>query len=596
MRFQNIFLALLIGWLVLIPVVHGEEARKPNVVLFLIDDLNHFGVGAYGAVSVKSLQGFFDDTPIHTTNIDRLAREGVRCDQAYVYPLCENTRVALMTGMHNGRNFMAPKALHESQITFGDVFQRAGYATGIFGKWKQTRGTPDAPADTYIFRFGWDEFLCFDVTNTARGWNRHIDPTLFRNGEEIVYTDLSPVDPETGRRWYGPDLVNRAALDFIDRHKDEPFFLYYPMLLVHDEHTPTPDSQPPSVYDEFDTRTKTEFGHLKGDDRRYFPDMIAYTDKMIGKVIDKLDELGLRENTLVIVLGDNGAKACFSFTLADGTERRGGKGHNRDRGEHVPLVFSWPGTIPASPDSDIRSYAGLFDVTDIYPTLLDACGIAVPNADKIDGISAWPQLLDRTDQPHREAIYRWYNANRPITDLEKKVEFAFTADFKRYAPHGPFKDGRFFDLRDDLDETAGGQVLKIGWDNYYYAGLDIHHLTPEQQEAYDMLGKVLERHSYIPVERLGIAGAFDSLKVGQTVELACKVVPANATRNNVIWESSDPSVVSIDKFGQATAHKPGRVTIRVFSWDDAYPVANGKAPAYRRDGIQDAIELTVVPE
>ena len=372
-----------IGLGLFLPVALQAEQKQPNVVLILIDDLSHYGVTAYGANRISERSGAFENVTFQTPNIDRLAHDGLRCDNAFVYPLCESTRIALMSGQYNSRNFLRCKSQHASEITFGDVFQKAGYATGIFGKWKQTRGTREIPGKDYILQFGWDEFCCFDVVGEGQ---RFINPNLVINGEICDYGGRTDVDPHTGRRWYGPDICNRRALEFIERHRDEPFFLYYPMMLVHDEHKPTPDTQPRSLFDECDEAKSF-------DDRRFFPDMLAYMDKLIGQVVDKLDEQGLRDNTLVIVMGDNGTKEPFTHILPDGTLYPGGKGGNKDNGLHVPLIFSWPGEIPGSENNQIRTYDGLVDVTDIYPTILEATGIPIPNRNGIDGISFWPQIL-----------------------------------------------------------------------------------------------------------------------------------------------------------------------------------------------------------
>ena len=126
----------------------------------------------------------------------------------------------------------------------------------------------------------------------------------------------------------------------------------------------------------------------------------------------------------------------------------------------------------------------------------------------------------------------------------------------------------------------------------------IRRLNPEQKAAYRMLGKVLSQNAYVPVTALEICGAdaaSATLAVGEVRALSCDVLPARATRNNVVWESSDPSVVTVNKFGELTAHAAGTAEIVVYSWDDAAPVANGKAPAYRRDGLSDRVTVTVGP-
>ncbi len=579
MRLKWLSILLVVMWSILPGAV---QAKRPNVVLILIDDLNHYGVTAYGANRISEWSGAFTNRVFSTPRIDLLADEGLRCDNAYVYPLCEPTRIALMSGQFNSRNFLKCKSQHASEITFGDVFQQAGYATGIFGKWKQTRGTREIHAKDYIYEFGWDEFCCFDVVGERQ---RYINPNLVMNGKQINYEGRSDLDPATGRRWYGPDICNQRALDFIDRHKNDPFFLYYPMLLVHDEHKPTPDTQPRSLFDECDEAKAN-------DDRRYFPDMLAYMDKLIGKVVDKLDEHGLRDNTLVLVMGDNGTKEPFTHVLPDGTEYSGGKGGNKDNGLHVPLILSCPGTISAGKAGAMRSYQGLVDVTDIYPTLCQAAGITIPNPNAIDGVSFWPQVLGGFDEA-RQVIYTWYNGNNPVTDQSKTLRYAFTKDFKRYAPHANFPDGRFFDLRSDPMENAGDQRVKVAWVHTHSSGLDIKKLTGEQRIAYEQLGKVLAAHDHVPVTGLKIEAPQAKLTVGTAVNLHYEVSPAQATRQNIVWESSHPGVASVDKFGVLTGHAPGKARISVYSWDDATPLATKAPVAYARDGLRDSIEIVV---
>lgn len=560
------------------------RAARPNVVLILIDDLSHYGVTAYGATHLSERDGLFKNVPFSTPNMDRLAAEGLRCDHAYAYPLCESTRIALMSGQLNSRNFLQCKAQNASEITFGDVFQRAGYVTGMFGKWKQSRGTRETPAKDYIFEFGWDEFTCFDIVGAGQ---RFINPNLVMNGEVHNYQGRTDLDPATGRRWYGPDICNRNALQFIENHKDEAFFLYYPMLLVHAEHKPTPDTQPHSVFDEFPEEIKG-----KGDDKRFFPDMLAYTDKLIGKVVHKLDELKLREHTLIVVMGDNGTKEPFIHVLPDGSTYQGGKGGNKDNGLHVPLIFSMPGTVPAGQPGSVRSYDGLVDVVDIYPTIGAAAGLTIPNPKAIDGVSHWRQVLGEPGE-QRQAIYTWYNGNNPATSQDTVLAYAFNRHFKRYAPDTKFPQGRFFDLRADPMEEAGDRTVKLHWIHYLKSGLSLDQLTPEQLAAYRQLGDVLDAHRPVAVTALQVGKPADPWRVGVAQELTCRIIPAEATRQNIIWESSDPAVASVDKFGVVTPHAPGRARVTVYSWEDASPSANDAKVTFLRTGIQNSINIEV---
>ena len=568
-----------------ITLSHADAGARTNVVLILIDDLNHYGVTAYGASTVGSASGSFEPMTIHTPNIDALANEGFMAANAFSYPLCENTRVALMSGKYNQRNLIQAKSLHHSDITFGDLFQRAGYKTGFFGKWKQSRGTTDIPALQYPFEFGWDEFSAFDVHTAGQ---RYINPLLAINGVEENYAGRTDLDPATGRRWYGPDIINRHALAFIDRHKDEPFFLYYPMLLIHSETQPTPDTVPASAFDEF-PEADLPGGAKDNDDPRYIADNIAYTDKLIGRVIDKLEELGLRENTLVVVVGDNGSPTRFTHILADGTDYRGGKGLNTDNGLHVPLILNMPRTIPASNGAQ---YPGLTHITDILPTIADAAQVPVPNSTTLDGISFWQQALGAEGEP-RSLIHHWYIGNNDYTTVEGKTEYIFNKAFKYYAPDSRFPDGRFFDLRSDPMEETGSAIQVSKNMPPLYQGLDVTALDAEQQAAYNELKSQLESARIVNASDLYIYAPYHLLRPGESQDVLAITLPFSTTRDSVVWVSSDPEIASIDKFGRLTAHKEGEVVIRAYSWSDAKPQANGVDPEFLTSGISDEVTLYV---
>lgn len=220
--------------------------------------------------------------------------------------------------------------------------------------------------------------------------------------------------------------------------------------------------------------------------------------------------------------------------------------------------------------------------------------VQIPNKNGVDGISFWPQVLGAKGEP-RQVIYTWYNGNHPSTDLSTTLRYAFNKDFKRYAPHANFPQGRFFDLRTDPMEMAGDRKVKVAWVHYHSSGLDLSQLDSEQKAAYEQLGRVLETHQHVPVTKLRIAGNRSIVNSGKSMQLKCQVLPANATRKNIIWESSDSSVATIDKFGVLTGHAQGTATLSVYSWDDAYPVAANVPQTFSREGIQDSIKITVKP-
>jgi arylsulfatase A len=384
--------------LLLMSGAHAAAAdRKPNVVLILIDDFGYECVTADGGQSYK--------TPV----MDQLSATGVRFEQCYVQPLCTPTRVALMTGIGNKRNYTHFGHLDPSQKTFGNLMKNAGYATCIAGKWQLGNGY-DGPA-----HFGFDEYCLWQL---VRRPGRYKNPGLEINGKQHDYK----------MNEYGPDIVSDYALDFISRKKDVPFFLYYPMMLTHEPYDATPDS--PDYIESISGKNSKPLGH--------FPDMVGYTDKLIGKLITRLDELKLRDNTLVIILGDNGT-GNGTPSKFKGRNVLGGKGKPTTWGTHVPAIGNWPGHFASG-----KIYSDLIDPTDFLPTMCEAAGVNVPEQLKIDGRSFLPQLHGEKGNP-RDDLYAWYN---PSGGAKAKAEFAHDARYKLYT------DGRFFDTETDDQEKS----------------------------------------------------------------------------------------------------------------------------------------------
>jgi arylsulfatase A len=384
-------------FLTAILLVATAEARPPNLILLMADDFGYECVGANGGESYT------------TPHLDRLAAGGLRFEHCHVQPLCTPTRVQLMTGRSNVRNYLNFGTLPRSEATFGQLLQKAGYATGICGKW-QLGAEPDAPQ-----HFGFAESCLWQHTRRPP---RYANPGLEYNSVEKDFTHGE----------YGPQLVNDWALDFVTRHKEQPFFLYYPMILTHDPFQPTPDSP------NWDPQAVGERVHR---DVRHFADMTAFMDKMVGRLDAKLGELGIRDHTLLIFLGDNGTHSSVTSRFR-GTNYRGGKGTTTRRGTHVPLIASWPGVIRQG-----RVCRDLISSTDFLPTLCAAAGVPVP--ENSDGISFLPQLRGETGTP-RDWLYTWYSPRQRL-DLSVR-ECAFDHDFKLY------RDGRFFDLRADPFEEG----------------------------------------------------------------------------------------------------------------------------------------------
>lgn len=378
----------------------AETASRPNIIVILADDLGYETIRANGGESYQ--------TPV----LDKLAATGVRFEQCYVQPLCTPTRAQLMTGQYNIRNYINFGLLNPQSRTFGNFLRDAGYATCITGKWQLGReaGLPK--------KFGFDEHCLWQHTRRPP---RYANPGLEINGVEKDFTNGE----------YGPDIVNDFAMDFISRHKTSPFFLYYPMMLTHGPYQPTPDSKtwdPKAVGEDVNKRPE------------HFADMVAYMDKLVGKLLARLDQAGVRDNTLIVFIGDNGT-GKGTPSMFKGREVIGGKGTTTTMGMHVPLIVSWPAKI-----STPKVTADLVDSTDVLPTICDAAGVKLPTDAKIDGRSFLAELNGENPSP-RQWIYSWYSP-RQANDLSVR-EFAFTRDFKLYRG-GEF--GEFIDLRTDPAE------------------------------------------------------------------------------------------------------------------------------------------------
>lgn len=390
-------------WLVLICALVAVPAAaddRPNIVVIMADDIGVECLSCYGGKDYE------------TPHLDRLAASGMRFENAHAQPICTPSRVQIMTGIYNNRNYIRFGLLDPAAITFGNVLRGAGYETCIAGKW-QLKGGLDAPR-----RFGFDRYCLWQLTRRP---SRYPNPGLEIDGVERDFKDGQ----------FGPDVVSDYVVDFISQPRDGPFLVYYPMIAPHWPFVPTPD------HPDWDPTMWRDAKGEPGGYRRpkYWDAMVRYTDKMVGKVIDGIERAGLRENTLIIWTGDNGTFTNISSEFR-GRTVRGGKGSTTDNGTHVGFLASLPGVIPPGSVSET-----LVDFADVFPTLLEVAGVPTPPTVKPDGVSLAPAW---GGQPRsKEAIYCWYQRNGV---RQKASQHSRNARFKLYA------DGRFFDVIEDPAE------------------------------------------------------------------------------------------------------------------------------------------------
>ncbi len=363
--------------LVLGSSLHAKD--KPNFLFILIDDLGIECLSKYGGLSHK------------TPNIDKLAEQGMQFSYCFSNPYCSPSRATLLTGRYpvshgipmvlydpvgHADVFMDPK-----QPSFARQLKAAGYNTAIAGKWQ----LGFLQRHNHIKDFGFDRYLCWQILDGEMNRTRRFQEPHFNRDGKIV---------EGIQDKYGPDLNVQFLMDFMKESKAEkkPFMAYYTCLLPHFPWVPTPDSKDQSY----------EFSHknMLGD-KRYFPDMVAYMDKLLGRLMSFLDDEGLADNTIVIFVADNGTQKQLSnrwgpgWGPGEGIEIQGGKGSMTDLGTHVPLFVRWPGKIKAGSKCD-----DLVDFSDFLPTLCELSGAELPK-EQIHGRSFAPQLLGEKGKPRK---------------------------------------------------------------------------------------------------------------------------------------------------------------------------------------------------
>jgi arylsulfatase A-like enzyme len=288
-------------------------------------------------------------------------------------------RYAFRTGVLD--NGCGAAAKPDKEVSIAKTLKQAGYATAMAGKWSQLSYLETAEEGR---AWGFDEFLRWDKSKGERYWK----PALNKNGQVVPVTDTS----------YGPDMQNEFVVDFIKRHRDGPFFVYYPTPLVHGPILRTPDSKEGSA--------QKAKGKGRGDTELY-ADNVAYLDKIVGKLVAALDEMNLREKTLIVFTGDNGSVPVGTI---NGRPVDGHKSQVNEGGSRVALIANWKGVTPAG-----RVLKDLVGLTDFYATFTELAGAKLPENLTFDSQSFAPQLRGEKGTP-REWTYvqlgaKWYARN-----------------------------------------------------------------------------------------------------------------------------------------------------------------------------------------
>lgn len=407
----------------------GAPVDKPNIIFVLADDLGYGDLGCYG------------QEVIQTPHIDRMAAEGMRFTRHYAgSTVCAPSRACFLTGQHTGHVHVRGNGDHQlrpspQDRTVAEYLQEAGYHTAMIGK--ASTGcitTPEQPNAK-----GFDHFFGY---LTHRGAHHYFPEKLYHNGQAIHY-------PENERHegsHYSHDLFLEDTMRYLEEHRDGPFFLHWSMQIPHAS-LYAPEDWMAKYRGQFEEEP-TEQGHYRSEEepRTTFAAMVSRMDWEVGQLMDKLQELGIAENTLVLFSSDNGAMhegGHDRFFFDSSGPLKGGKRDLYEGGIRVPLIAWWPGRIAAGAESD---HVSAF--WDFLPTACDVAGIEAPEG--LDGLSYLPTLLDEQDaqEQHDHLYWEFHEQNG-----KRAVRFGDWKAVQVRMAERPFADIELYNLAEDLAEA-----------------------------------------------------------------------------------------------------------------------------------------------
>ena len=371
-----------------------ETARSshqpPNIVLIVIDDLGYGDLGCYGSE--------LHETP----NMDALAKGGMRFTDFHTNgPVCSPTRAAIMTGQYQQRSgiesaigFVTDEGVSLEKVMISEMLAERGYVCGVVGKWHLGWVGAYGPND--------QGFAISYCSNNSPDYHSHVS----RNGKVDWFKDHELYE-ESG---YLTDLVTKHSRTFIEENQEQPFFLFLSHPAIH---FPFQGPSDPPFRTEGtlwhgneriagQIQPDSKYGPLPPEEyKRAYKDMLESVDRSVGVIVETLDELGLRENTLIVVTSDNGA---YSWVGNNGIYR-GQKGDLFEGGHRVPGIFHWPGKIPKGSVSEETT-----TTMDLAPTFASLAGAADPGMGAFDGIDISPVLFDQASLPPRTIFWRFNNS------------------------------------------------------------------------------------------------------------------------------------------------------------------------------------------
>jgi arylsulfatase A len=385
------------------------QTQKPNIIFILGDDIGYKTLTVNGGKSYS------------TPNLDSIAHNGMNFTQCHASPMCSPSRFMLLTGKYNFRNYTKWGVMNKNQKTIANMLKDAGYKTACFGKWQFSGG------DQSIHTFGFDNYCVFIPFSNSVD-KKYKNPSIYTNGANVPSTLTN--------NKYGEDIFTDSVTNFIERNKTSPFFVYYPMALAHAPFQPTPNDL------DFAKWTSSTLS-----DTSYYPSMINYMDKKIGIIIQKVKDMGIENNTMIIYLGDNGTPLEISQYIDGDSLITGGKTLTTEFGTHVPFIAYWPGVIsPGSTNNDLIGF------TDFLPTFAELANIPTPTSyGPLDGISFASRLLDNPGSPRDWLFYHYDRYPQQTPNL---IRWAQTVTYKLYDTCSSSATRLFYNIKNDINEKS----------------------------------------------------------------------------------------------------------------------------------------------
>lgn len=403
---------------------------SPNIILIFTDDQGYNDVGVFGAEDIS------------TPNLDQMANDGAKLTNFYAaQAVCSASRAAILTGSYPNRigihNALMPnsrKGLNPKEITLAEILKNKGYATAIFGKWHLGDAAEFMPT-----KHGFDEYFGIPYSNDM--WPLHPQQgPIFDFGPLPLYENEKVIDTLTDQTNL-TTLITQHSVDFIERNKDNPFFLYVPHPQPH---------VPLYVSDKFKGKSN----------RGLYGDVIMELDWSVGEIIKSVEQNGLTENTIIIFTSDNGPWLAYGNHSGSAYPFREGKGTGWEGGQREPFIIKYPKEIEAGVTIDAPLMA-----IDIFPSLAEVVNSELPD-EVIDGKSAWSLLTGKTNESPQEAYFFYYRVNELFGVRYGKWKLYFPHTYRTMDGQAPGKDGlsgeykmvdlkqiELYDLESDPSET-----------------------------------------------------------------------------------------------------------------------------------------------